>query len=73
MSKYDLSTDEGIQAFNSRIPKNPDGTLYEETQDAKLIKSLYIFSKGPSLGEILDEKITSILNSINNTINKIKG
>ena len=37
---YDLTTDEGIEAFNNRVPVNSDGTLYDEKEDAKFMKRI---------------------------------
>jgi len=58
MEKYDLTTDEGIEAFNNRTPVNTDGTPYDEAEDAKYIKKL--LNVPTNIFELLDSKITNM-------------
>ncbi len=67
---YDLTTDEGVEAFNNRVPVNSDGTPYVEAEDASFMKAIANFKwfklliPAEDAFEKLDAKFSKLMRSL---------
>ena len=64
---YDLTTEEGVEAFNNRVPVNSDGTPYDEAQDAWFIKAIgkmMFIIPSENVAEKFDAKFSKFMKSL---------
>ncbi len=64
---YDLTTEEGVKAFNNRVPVNSDGTPYDEAEDAWFIKGIgkmMFIIPSDNIFENFDAKFSKFMKSL---------